>query len=112
MPILSGSALRPKQVSMTTTAAKTINLQPIIGFSVLVYRWGIKKLENSGLFHCGAQAARRMSDRLPTFGTESQAKSARQPEVWENAPLFAADATPLVNVTSRMRGFPSRVVRR
>ena len=77
MPILSCSAARPKEVSITTTVAKTI-LQPIIGFSVLVYRWGIKKLENSGLFHSGAHAARRMSDRLPRVGTESQAKCRRR----------------------------------
>src|SRR6266404_7011780 len=77
MPILSGSAPRAKQASMAKIPAKTI-LQPIIGFSVLVYRWGIKKLENSGLFHCGAHAARRMSDRLPRVGTESQAKCRRR----------------------------------
>ena len=45
---------------------------------MLVYRWGIKKFENSGLFHCGAHAARRMSDRLPRVGTESPAKCRRQ----------------------------------
>jgi hypothetical protein len=56
MPILSCSAARPKQVSIATTAAKTI-LQPIIGFNGLIYRWGIKKLESTNccIMHAASQ---------------------------------------------------------
>jgi hypothetical protein len=53
MPIFNVSAARPKQVSKARTPANPI-LQPIIRFNMLNSRWGIKKSEKSGLFHCGA----------------------------------------------------------
>jgi hypothetical protein len=49
MPILIGSALRAKQVSMAVKPTKTI-LGEIIR-SVFDSRFGGKKSENAGLFH-------------------------------------------------------------
>jgi hypothetical protein len=86
MPILSGSAVRPKQV---------------------------KKTEKSELFPCARRTAIKNVRHAPGLEPNlTRLSSPRQPNVWQNAPLFAADATPLVIITGRMYGFPSRVARR
>jgi hypothetical protein len=93
MPILSGSAPRPKQVSMANTPAKTI-LQLIIRF---ISAGEIKKLESPNYFIVRAAPQEECPTGSQGWNRISrEVSSARQLDVWENARLFAPEGTPLV----------------